>query len=161
MHPSLSKQSRRHENECYTREAASSPTWLERGQKRREMIPKSRLDLYWTREVLVLTKWKLQDPSLKGAISMVLGGGGGGGPAILSSECCIILIFKKEHNNYTFRSICTWLGPHPHRTAVLRVASPAGPGQSSLLPPWPVCGCAAPWLTWASRFQLFSDSSGA
>lgn len=79
----------------------------------------------------------------------------------MSSECCIILIFKKEHNNYTFRSICTWLGPHPHRTAVLRVASPAGPGQSSLLPPWPVCGCAAPWLTWASRFQLFSDSSGA
>lgn len=45
------------------------------GPERWEMIPKSRLGFYWTREVLVLTKCKLQDPSLKGAISMVLGEG--------------------------------------------------------------------------------------
>lgn len=56
VHPSLRKQLRRHENECHTREAASSTTWLENGPERWEMIPKSRLELSWTKKVLVLTK---------------------------------------------------------------------------------------------------------
>lgn len=127
------------------------------GQKRWEMIPKRSLKLFWAREVLVLTKRKLQNSSLKEAISMVLGREvEGGGPAILSSECRVILIFKQEPNIYTFRSICTWIGLHP-------CCSESG------LASWtrkrqPLASLARLRRTMAdlgSRFQLFSDSGGA
>lgn len=76
-------------------------------------------------------------------------GSGRGGPAILSSERRVILIFKQEPNIYTSRSICTWIGRHPHPHCSAESGLAAGQGKGSLLPLWPVCSCAAPWRTWA------------